>query len=335
MKSRGSLKQRREALFQAARVLRDSPFWSAPSRTLFALLDPATGEAGYCTLTRFENEGLSFTLFRGFAALELYERILNGELSTLDFEYLSERSCLQLLYSPAREDPPEESVAPSFKQEEDSHSYFVRSCRPGHLPWKADSREIAFLTHALQLASRVLENHGTKELRFTNVESPVLLFTPRSGRGPRRWEESCVVPARISLREIEEHLDEIRLYRIKRKMKLQRKVWLGDFFYIPAPRQGEDAPYFPMVFLWVEEKVDHILSSSLTEPDRYRGEFRSEFLSLIESVNYLPGLVLVKRPELYTLLLPLARFLGFTLEFRSHLPLLDSQKGYFFDFSAQ
>jgi len=130
-------------------------------------------------------------------------------------------------------------------------------------------------------------------------------------------------------------IDEVRLEGIKKTSSRQKVVWEIDFSCFPSPvGEGEERPYYPYAFLWVDRHSGLILNADVVKPAEYALAFPEQFLKHIEGVKYLPREILVRKEEVFQLLNPIASRLGIRLRLVQRLALLEEAWASMYEFFA-
>jgi hypothetical protein len=204
-----------------------------------------------------------------------------------------------------------------------------QSYQAGYLPWQLTRDEAVYLTLCLQQAKEVT-------LRFK--DSPDMLEPPRPDyyftrvskkeKGALKWQDAWLMPH--PLREVvimHKTIDVGRLEKIRQLDRQGKMIWEIDFFYAPAyvAEKGK-RPYYPMLFLCIEQHSYFILSTHLTTPQKYRVEFIEFCLQAFEAAKFLPQEIQVRKEELFAYLEPLAKQLEVRIRLVKKLNAIDDAR---------
>jgi len=190
------------------------------------------------------------------------------------------------------------------------------------------------LEQAREVGLRVKEN---RTLLAPVREGVVFVRIPRKEEGRFVWSDAWLEPEAPKRKVVrkDEVFDELRLQRIKRRALNHAGAWEVDFFYSPTPvREGTERPWFPYTLLCVDHDSGLVLHVFLAPHWRYRSEFLTQLLSLIEREGRLPERILVVKTEVDELLGPVFSGLGIRSERVRELGALDEAKASLFEFFA-
>lgn len=320
-----------QALYEAAgEFFRLRPWeWMVDSE-LFGVLNPETGEIGYCCVMGNLGELLALGVYLGSDGLETYLMMQSGELEEGDEDMLFLQRCLMASFEDRSDlDKADlqaiKGLGLKFRGRQ-SWPVF-RSYRPGYLPWQVTAEEARFLALALQQAVDVAGRlRANPDLLDAPEDDLHLVRVPEQHDGQAVWRERWLTPA--PLKEDEPIAvpppDPLRLAQIKQSSAFYPGTWEVDFFHAPFPITGDgDRPYFPLLFICVDRDSHFILGFDLTKPEDYLPVFQNKFLSFIEEGKRLPKHINVAEEELFDMLLPTATHLGIRLRLVEELDTID------------
>ena len=140
-----------------------------------------------------------------------------------------------------------------------------------------------------------------------------------------KWRDEWLKPVPLKRSEIVSYpIDEKRIDRIKEKSYRQHGIWEVDFFYAPMlVREKEGRPYFPHLFLWVDQDSYYVLDHLLATPTEYCSELSEKFLNVIDKNKLLPMEAWVIKEEVYQSIEPIASHLGFQIKCVNKLKAVD------------
>jgi len=326
-------------LYEAALEFKKLASWKwMHDSDIFGVQNPVNGEIGYCCIMGNLGEVFGSVVYLGTEGLAGYLKIQSGKISPDDIDVLHLQKCLSATFKDRE-----------FLQKQDLQTIrklglkfrgpnswpLFRSYRPGYHPWYLTNDEVRYLTLALQQATEVcLRFKKDRDMLTPFKENHLLIRVPeRKGKG-LNWADEWLKPAPLEkVKIVLKPIDEIRLMRIKKKAFRQQGIWETDFFYSPtAVREKGERPYYPYVFLWVDQYSAYILNLYLATFSEYRSEFQEKFLSLIEKIKLLPEETWVKKKEVFKLVEPITSGLGIELRLVKRLEMLEEAQASMFEY---
>ena len=321
-------------LYTAAITFKEIKCWDWMDDTeLFGVQNPADGEIGYCCVLGALGEVFGLNVYLGTDGLQGYFRLQSAEdieIDQIEALYLQKSLALTFENKALLQKMDRQVVNRLGLNFKGRKAWpFFRSYQPGFQPWYLTKEEALFFTLALEQAKKValdfredwhLLNPPSKEhclVRVAAGEGESLEWKNQWVKFPQLGKAGFVVPA----------VDEIRLKRIEDAEFPKANIWECDFFYVPAAIQGEDRPYFPIAFLWVDQKTGFVLKHELFEHADYQPNLQKAFMKTVEDTKFLPQEVRVRKEETYKLLEPITRKLGIRLILTKSTPALQEAQG--------
>lgn len=307
-------------LFDAAAAFKSlSPWEWMREHHLFCVVDPEGRETGYCGVTGADGEHMSLILNLGtvglsgyLATLELGDTVDPMELLFIQRNLMASFEDRDMLGKEDRDVI--KGLGLSFRGR-GSWPLF-RSYRPGFAPWHVTSWEARFLRAALEQAVDVTRRVRDDPGLIDFVEHKTLLSrVPVEGSAGIEWrDERRPVPDFKKPLLPKPKLDVKRATRTLEGARRLDSVWEVDMFHIPeavCERRG-DRPYFPRLALCVDQGtglvVGHSMFGPVDSPDLSMATLRA-----IERMG-MPRSIMVQRPEVVSLLEPLAELGGIELQ---------------------
>lgn len=321
-------------LYRNAALFKDLACWKwMDDEDLFGVKDPEGDEMGYCVVLGAYEESFGLVVYLGTRGLLGYFQILDGEITTLEPQTIHTQRCLWASFEDRIALQKEDrklikDLGLTFRGRKEWP--FFRQYTPGYHPWFLYGKEARFLTHALEQASNVaLRYKEDPNLLFGEDEESILVRAPHRKGHQLYWEDEWITP-RVDL-EIETEdppLNELKLHRIKNRVKRSDTFWVADVFYSPSPVQEEegDRPYYPPVFLLIDGSSGFILNCELFPNNVYIEGARESLLSSIEKTEVIPHLLLLGREEITSIFDPIAKKLGIAVQVEEDLDILDEVK---------
>jgi hypothetical protein len=87
----------------------------------------------------------------------------------------------------------------------------------------------------------------------------------------------------------QEPLNELRLAKIKKSAKKQRGAWELGTFYLPNPVLEGERPFYPVVFLVLDQESGQILTCDLCKKTEIATVAPVKLLELIEKFKVMPS----------------------------------------------
>lgn len=307
-------------LYKASIEFKDIEAWNWMDDTnIFGVQNPVSGEIGYCCILGNLREVFGLVVHTGTEGLRGYLKMQSGKIPPNDIEILYYQNCLMASFEDR-----------SYLQKEDlsiirelglkfkgRHSWpLFRNLSPGYYPWFLNINEVKFLTLALQQAAEVcLRFKEDRNMLTPSKLNHYFIRVPVKKGNNLTWREHWLEPSLLRKKEnAPVPIDELRMENIRKKLFNQHGIWEIDYFYSPMPVKDEkQRPYYPYVFLWIDQDSYFILHHNLTGHHNYELEFLDQFLSVIEEYKLMPQEVWVKKEELFKLIEPIISGLGINL----------------------
>ena len=327
-----SLEAWRQLYDAAAEFKKIAPWNWMWDSDMFAVQNPENGEIGYCCVLGRNREVFGLAVYLGTEGLEGYLKVASRKVKPHNPDALHTNKCLLTTFEDKKYLSKDDlAVIKQLGLQFSGKNGWTQfqSYQPGYFPWQLTRDEAVYLTICLQQA---------KEMALRFKDSPDMLEPSESNhyftrvakkeRDILKWEDAWFksVPLR-KIVIIHKTMDENRLEKIRKLDRQQKMVWEVDFFYAPAyvAEKGR-RPYYPLVFLWVEQYSYFIFSTHITTPEKYKIEFIEYCLRAFESAKIIPGEIQVRKEELLAYLQPLAQKLGFEVRLVKKLRAIDDAR---------
>ncbi|MFQ6129655.1 MAG: hypothetical protein ACE5OT_02460 [Candidatus Hadarchaeaceae archaeon] len=306
---------------------------------IFGVQNPESGEIGYCCVMGKLGQHYALAVYLGTEGLDGYLKIQSEEISPDDIDALHVQKCLMISFEDRKflRKPDFQVIKQLGLKFRGRNSWpLFRSYRPGYPPWYLTREEAEYLTLVLQQAiGVVLRFKKDKDMLTPPKKNHYLIRVPEKEGGSLRWKDKWLEPPPLEKTEVVAGpIDEARLERIKRTVSRQRGTWEADFFYFPGAvkeKEGE-RPYYPYAILFVDHPSSFIFGTDLVTQSELRLEFGDKFLGTIESVEFIPKEVLVKKEEAFKILEPIASRLGVEIRKVERLMALEEAQAGMFEF---
>jgi len=299
---------------------------------IFGVQNLVNGEIGYCCVLGRLKEFFGLAVYLGFEGLQGYLKESSEDFDLNDLDTLHIKKCLLLSFENRNYLSKDDlSVINQLGLKflgKNSWPQF-RSYRPGYFPWKLTKEEAVYMTICLEQAKDVC-------LRFR--EDPDMFKYPQANcyftrilkrEGDNfKWMDTWLEPTPIhKMVMMVKTIDEGRLKNIEQLTKRQKVIWEVDYFYSPAYiAEKSKRPYFPLIFLWVDQYSYFILSTHMTTQDKYKAEFIDYCLDVFESTKILPEEIQVRKEELFIYLQPISQRLEIKVKLVKRLSAVDEAR---------
>ncbi|MCM8774381.1 MAG: hypothetical protein NC820_06585 [Candidatus Omnitrophica bacterium] len=296
---------------------------------IFGVQNPSDGEISYCCILGRNGEFFGLAVYLGTEGLECYLKTSEGRIDAEGNDILHLKRCLLVSFGDRSylQKPDLEIIRNLGLKFRGRFSWpLFRSYRPGYFPWYLTKAEVVFLTLCLE---------QTREVALRFKEDCRLLESPdgksyliRIRDENLKWQDSWYEPKPLTkIVMMAKTIDLARINNIVRSSKRLRQVWEVDFFYAPAyiAEKGK-RPYFPIVFLFVDNYSFFILNTYISSPEKYRIEFHEQLLKTFENTKIIPEEIWVRKEELRVYLEPIAEKLGFKVQIVKKLKAIDEAR---------
>lgn len=331
------------ALYQAAIEFKQLAPWEwMLDSDLFGVQNPDDGEVGYCCVMGNLGEHFALGVYLGSEGLEGHRRIQAGEFFPPDIGALHIQRCLMASYEDRsylskRDLDTIKSLGLKFRGRNAWPSF--RDYRPGFFPWYLTAEQARFLTLTLQQAIDVGQRFGDDPHLLEPAEpGTYLVRVPQASSEGLRWIDEWRAPAPLEHEAATVPLvDEVRVERIRQAVVNQQGTWEVDYFFTPEPvkDEGDDRPYFPYVFLWVDRGSGMVLPPHMAAASDFQTAFQEHFLALIEQAQFKPKEVAALKQEALDLLEPIASRLKIKLRRSRRLGALEAAQNSLMGFFAR
>ena len=322
-----------EKLYEiASRYKELSPWDLMWDSDVFGVQNPESGEIGYCCVLGRAGMEYGFLVYLGIEGLKAYLKTQSMKFHPDDMDSLDSlhiQKCLNLSFEDRNHLTKKDiklikTIGLKFKG---SRSYpFFRSFEPGYFPWYLTREEVKYLTIALQQTIGVC-NRFKENPQMMKPPSPNKYFvrTVKKEGDSLIWNDEWIEPSiKGTVEIVDSHIDKEYIEEIKKKVSMHSQTWESDVFYSPFQiAEKNKRPYFPYMFLWVDNESGFILNHYIVEPTKqYSSEFIKQFLNLIQDIKIMPERILVRKPDIFVLLQPFASAFGIKLEITKELEMV-------------
>lgn len=317
-------------LFRAADAFRELAPWEWMLDTqMFGVVNPVTGEKGYCSVMGNLGDYMALGLypgpegFRSFLALfgddeqaDPQESIYAQRCLVTAFEYIEEISDEDLaLFRSLGLDYEGERAWPD-----------VRSYQPGMAPWAPDEAEVEFLIVALEqavvFAAEVNDNPDLAPA-FDPARGGDLMFRQKVDGTWTNVSLPPDPPVQFSPAQLE--FDPVEIENNLGLLDKIPGIWLVETFFLPAPvkEPHDDRPYFPKAVVLLDAEDGRILGMDAVKPTEYTSATCNTLVEIFLHFKGLPESIVVSSRDNYILLKEFCRQLSIELHLDEELDVVD------------
>ena len=298
-------------LYQTAQQFKDLKPWEwMEDSDLFGVMNPDTGEIGYCCIMGMLGEVFGMAVYRGTESLKVYHRIQSGDIPEDPNEILRIQNCLVVSFEDRSElDKRDLKVIKDLGLKFRGRNTWpmFRSYTPGYLPWYLTEGEARFLIYILEqtinVAKRVRSN---PTLIKSRVKGSYFVRVLEQQGEKITWEDKWLEPETSDAPvKLFIPLDDKRIKAIKSKTQTRKGILEFDCFMGPFVIQEGERPYFPSVCLWIDKESFFILRNQLVKGRDDWTDIYEEFMKLFEQMDWLPAEIHVTKNEALQILEPL------------------------------
>jgi hypothetical protein len=310
--------------------------WSVLSdERLFAVDDPFGAGTGYACVMGALGQVRGLCLFRGPKSLEVYTKLLSGELDPESDQVLGSQDALTAeLAEPEFLQPPDKEVLRAldvkFTRRAERFLPRFRSHVPGHAPWFLNVDEAQFLISAIRCAEDLVRRVASGRLAWpaTPGAIPIYRLAGRTRSGQPRYRRTTT---RLPIVRPSPHgpiqFNAARIEQILSKNPGRLPAWEADVFVAPVVLQDRPRPYIPKNVLVVEPQSGFVLDVYLESPEAEPAQMIADAVVRSgERHGMLPSELRVRDGKTATALSPLGKALGFSVQERRPLTSVDQAR---------
>ena len=328
-----------ELYLQAMSYYNLSP-WSVLSETeLFAVFDPLTKQVNYCCVLGEIGEFFGITLYRGRSALEMHQKVLDGENEIADLEIFDMYDALVVEFSKKKnleknDLAPLKFLDPSLFTQ--GFYPIFRSYLPGFQGWFLSEKEAFSLILAFKCAiHHILRCQNDSFSLRTKEPDLMALYTPIQGDdGKSSWEITIHNPGPLPTKEIAlASFDFLRLENLKGMKLCHDSAWEAAIFMTPSIILDHVRPYYAKICMIAHQESLLVLQMQILDLNTCFSTALAELiLSSIEKNKRLPSEILVDSQDLYNALKPLTKSLGIQIAMHQDLKAITMAQEYLLEY---
>jgi len=300
---------------------------------IFGVINPETGEICYCCIMGNLGGYFGIGAYLGSEGLNGILKLLSGEVDPEDPDNKYIQKCLMASFEDRdillKEDRNViKELGLKFRGRNEWPLF--RNHTPGFFPWFINDKECRFLTHILGQAIHVslMCRDDGKEILYHKDPLTFLTRVPELKNGEIEWHDEYIQVEPFTLKYPSFYMnDEVRIKRLQLLGKRKSSPWEIDTFFSPGPVKDDYRPYYPKIFMIIEQARGIILSCDMVKDIKKEGyKFIENFVNTIECLKMFPSRIYVKREETYYLLEDICKQLGINMEMTDELIRLQSAR---------
>jgi len=322
-------------LYKAAIAVRELAPWEwMLEADVFGVQEPETGEIGFVSVMGSLGEHLSIAVYMGAQNIHDFWYILHTRDDTAGPQRLLELYHLQASFED-REflQPNDQRVIKSLKYKfRGPHAYpLFRAYHPAKLAWYISAEEARLLIVVLEQLLEVAPRYKSTPDPFGDYDAEHFLVRVKTEEG---WQDQDMYIPQPLRRSIAVQLDQ-PLLATYQAIPQSRGYLDIDLFMVmkPVTDAKSDRPFYPYALLILDPQQDFIIAMDLQEPlpdlDSMYAQVPMAIVHQLAGVGVRPRSIRVTSPLLYGLLKPHEKALGFGVQHKSHLPMLEQAKASF------
>lgn len=313
-------------LFEAAKAFKQAACWDWMDNIhLFGVKHPDTKQVGYCCIMGSGGEMFALAVYLGAPGLRTVMEMLAGQLKE---DPMYAQHCLMLCFDDREDLYPEEKarikeLGLKFRGRQAWPTF--RLFEPGFYPWPLQTgNEVMFLTAAIEQA--IVVSQASKA-------DPDALLAPRfltrvgtrQADGSLSWHSELMDPEEDEDSVLPELpvVNELHMVKLKKTIQKRGGTWELGLSYMPAPIMDGGRPYYPMIFLVIDQASGQILSMELCEKSEMTGAAMEKFISLLEQIKFAPAEMVATDDKVYEYLDPVITALDLKCYLTKRLPMLE------------
>ncbi len=320
-------------LYQAAVDFKQAKCWEwMYDSDIFGVQNPISKEIGYCSIMGKIGTFFGLGVYLGSEGLINLKSILSGEIDEDQDIVYSQNVLMASFEDRANLEKSDLKIIKElgFKFRGRNQWPHFRRHIPGYFPWYLTKEEAVYLTIAFEQAIIVSNNFkNNQELLESPHENQKLIRVFDNKGGKQEWLDRWLRPDTLTEKNIHYPLNEIRLKKIQKSAAKISYIWEADFFHTPIFEKNnqDERPYYPYLFLCIENSSDMILAQIKSPPfENYLDTFLNEILTIFEETKSFPRKLVVQNEELFNLLKPISDYLNFDLDLSQRLEHLEEVK---------
>lgn len=333
-----SLPEWKELYTAAVELKKIEPWTWMYDSDIFGVLNPGSGEIGYCCIMGALGEVFAMALYPGTEGLGSYRKLQSGRISEEEAAFT--QKCLMASFED-REflHPRDLQIIKELGLKFRGRNAWVRfrNYEPRYYPWFLTMEDARFLKVALKQAREVaLMVKYDKNTLGAALKGHHLVRVPRKEGDRLAWDTAYLKPRPPAKKPPQkpstEPLDELRLQRLGKKPHRPGMIWEVDLFMAPmAISDGKERPYIPRVSLIVDQHSTFIFGTHVFPPHSDSAEFLNQLYDVFESSDILPEHLWTSTSEVMELIEPICAKLGIVPKLVKRLRAVEAAKSSLFD----
>ena len=310
---------------------------------IIGVRNPETGEIGYCSIMGRNGEHFALGVYKGSDGLSGLVSIYNGEINATGIDALHIQNCLMASFEDRKliDKKDHELMKKLGLRFRGRNAWpLFRDYTPGFHPWYLNSKDVRFLTIALQQSIEIaMRMQHDPDTLLQEDESLYLVRVPHFVKNVVIWKDEWLEPLPITteIAQVDFSKDSDNRNPFKSLMQKDHKGdWeIGTFYSPKGVREGSNRPYYPKIIMYANQDSGMILSLFIATKFDYQEDFLQHFLSCLEDAEYLPESIVASNDEILALLYPITEKLNIELYETDRLDIIRDAQSEMFNFVHQ
>jgi hypothetical protein len=317
-------------LYQAAIEFKQAQLWQWLYDTdLICVENPADRKIGYCSVMGHAGQHFALGVYLGEDGLYGFTQIMRYADKMEDRDFLGLQNCLMCSFEDrnvlSAEDRREiKRMGLSFRGKNEWPQF--RRHEPGFHPWYIDDEACVYLTQALRQTLAAAAQIRSGQLRVDMSRGQTICRYSETENGKLVWQSMEIelkFPDDIYRKLIVD--DDIIFEKIKKAGEMGNASFQIEFCHVPIPIQENkgERPFYPRLFIILEEKSGMIIHHDLNTSERDDPTLVLNKLINLCLHNGIPQSIKVRSETMAALLKDFCKRAGIQLKIVKKLPKIN------------
>ncbi len=324
-----------DTFYQKAVALKKTAPWDwITEEQMFAVKDPYSERIGFCLLMGRLGEHYALNIYLGEEGLLSYYNVAEYE-GNYYYDVMFRQKSIMCSFEDRKmlensEIKRIKKLGFSFRGK--NGWPLVRKYDPGLVPWfLEDETDILFLISTIEQTLLLAEEYKD-HVDDLSPDDEMLFRTSLKTKNGLRWKSEKLKTDPLIRKWLGNHplpqpmINQIRLEQLAKTLSGSEQIWIADASFLPSPIKDNNRkrPYFPLVFLIIDEQSQQILHFALLNKDTSHTGIPLEFMNFLEKRGQIPSKIVFVHAETEALLEPIADRLHIEILSSMHEPLFEA-----------